>query len=401
MNRSAKPVILVLISSYLPGERAGGPVRTTSNMVEWLGDDFDFRILTSDRDLGDTIAYPEITYQSWQKVGKAHVRYLAPSDQSLWDLRQLLQLIPYDILYINGVFPALSLKVLLLHRLGLLPRRPVIVAPRGQWRPEALGLKPLKKRLFMTAARLIGLYHRLTWHASNEGEQQDIEREVGSAQARGIQVISNLPLLVSANSSTGNRSKAPGVGKLIFLSRMVDKKNFEYFLHQIMSLHGSIQLDVYGSLEDPVYWQKCKNLIMQLPDNIQVTYCGVVPFDRVLHVLSQYHLFVLPTLSENFGQVIIESLVAGCPVLISDRTPWQDLDAAGAGWVIPLENPVGWQAAIQQMVDMDQVTFAAMVEKAFAYSENYRYSHQLVKITKEWFEVIQNHHRSLANPEKK
>ena len=31
------PTILVIIDYYLPGYRTSGPVRTTSNMVEWLG----------------------------------------------------------------------------------------------------------------------------------------------------------------------------------------------------------------------------------------------------------------------------------------------------------------------------------------------------------------------------
>jgi hypothetical protein len=47
---SARPRVLVLLPTYLPGYLAGGPIRSIANMVDALGDEFEFRIVTSDRD---------------------------------------------------------------------------------------------------------------------------------------------------------------------------------------------------------------------------------------------------------------------------------------------------------------------------------------------------------------
>ena len=55
---SDKPRILVLTGCYLPGFRGGGPLRTIFNAVNSLHGDFDFHILTADRDLGDAAPYP-------------------------------------------------------------------------------------------------------------------------------------------------------------------------------------------------------------------------------------------------------------------------------------------------------------------------------------------------------
>jgi len=52
--------ILTSVGYYLPGYKAGGPIRTLANMVDKLGDDFQFKIVTADRDFDDMKPYPEI-----------------------------------------------------------------------------------------------------------------------------------------------------------------------------------------------------------------------------------------------------------------------------------------------------------------------------------------------------
>jgi hypothetical protein len=71
------PVILTFTGCYLPGYKGGGPIRTIANMVAVLKDEFDFRIVTSDHDLGDRTAYPGIQVNTWEKVAGAQVLYLS------------------------------------------------------------------------------------------------------------------------------------------------------------------------------------------------------------------------------------------------------------------------------------------------------------------------------------
>lgn len=61
-----------------------------------------------------------------------------------------------------------------LRRLGLLPLVPVILAPRGEFSPGALGLKAWKKRPYIELTRMIGLHRGITWQASSEREAGDI-----------------------------------------------------------------------------------------------------------------------------------------------------------------------------------------------------------------------------------
>ena len=49
-------------------------------------------------------------------------------------------------------------------------------------------------------------------------------------------------------------------------------------------------------------------------------------------LLARCSAFVLPTLSENFGQVVAEALAAARPVLTTKAAPWRGLVDHGAGW---------------------------------------------------------------------
>jgi glycosyltransferase involved in cell wall biosynthesis len=81
-------------------------------------------------------------------------------------------------------------------------------------------------------------------------------------------------------------------------------------------------------------------------------------------VLSKHHLFFLPTCGENFGHVILEALLAGCPVLISDQTPWRNLQAKGVGWDLPLDSVTPFQQAIHECVAMDDMEFRKVSKQA-------------------------------------
>ena len=188
----SKPTILTFVGYYLPGYKGGGPIRTLANVVDRLGDEFQFKIITADRDFGDEKPYPKIDVNGWNRIGKADVFYMSPTRRSLKDSRKLLCSTEYDILYLNSFFsPHFTIKPLLLRRLRLISDRPIIIAPRGEFSPGALGLKSLKKRVYLLVAKPFGLYRGVVWQASSEHEEDDIRRWFGS-DARLI-IAPNLP----------------------------------------------------------------------------------------------------------------------------------------------------------------------------------------------------------------
>jgi glycosyltransferase involved in cell wall biosynthesis len=124
--------------------------------------------------------------------------------------------------------------------------------------------------------------------------------------------------------------------KIIFLSRISREKNLDLALQMLMKVEACIVFDIYGPIEDASYWLKCQKMILELPPNITVRYCKIVPPSKILGTFSAYDLFLFPTGGEAYGNVIAESLIAGTQVLISKNTPWRNLEVDSLGWDIDL-----------------------------------------------------------------
>lgn len=359
--------VLICCDYYLPGYKAGGPIRTLSCMIEQLGGGYEFSILTRDRDIGDSAPYDLAGTSVNIPVGKASVTYLEPAELRIGTIRKVIATRNYDLLYVNSFFSVpFSIIPLLLRRFGLVPERPVIIAPRGEFARSALAIGRLKKRVFLLLAKVAGIYTDVTWQASSGFEASDIRRYWGR-DAR-ISVAPDIAAPAGEAPQPRRSAKLPGRLDIVFLSRISPMKHLDFALEMLKEVRGKVRLDIYGPLEDSDYWEKCQGIIKDLPPDVTVEYRGALPIEQVTVVLAGYDLFFLPTLGESFGHAIIEALSAGCPVLISDRTPWQGLVSCGAGWDVPLENPAAFRAILQECVDMNSATLHQLSVQARTYA---------------------------------
>jgi len=355
---------LTLCDYYLPGYKAGGLVRTVVNMVEQLNDAIDFSIITRDCDLGNDIAYENVCVDQWNAMGPTRVFYLSNGWRSLLRLRYLLSDTPCDVIYLNSLFsPRFTILPLLLRRLGFVPRHPFILAPRGELSLGAMAIKSPKKRLYLRTARMIGLLKGGLWQASTPFEEEDIRRWFPNAR---VQVVQDIPGKAPAPPNARD-TKLPGELNMVFLSRISRKKNLDGALRMLAGVRGHVRFDIYGPKEDPVYWKHCEQLIEHSPGHIEVRYRGTVTHEEVSRVFSRAHLFLFPTHGENYGHVIHESLLAGCPVLTSDQTPWRNLRRLGIGWDLSLAHPKAFGDALQHCVDLNEEAFLELSRAARKY----------------------------------
>jgi glycosyltransferase involved in cell wall biosynthesis len=329
-------------------------MRSVSALVQQLGDQIEFRVISRDRDSGGGPSYPDVRSGEWKPVGKARVRYLAPREITSRGLAAVVSDIGPHAVYLNSFFAPMSLKLLIARRLGALKGIPVLLAPRGELSPGALRLKALKKRSYLQLSKWTGLHANVVFHASTDRESDEIS---GAIQLGHVPRVARNPVALD-QASRPSLSKVSGAVRFVFLSRIARKKNLHLAIDLLRSLEGSVKLDIYGPVDDESYWRECRLLIDEMPTNVTITYHGAVDHDLVGSILSTHHYFIFPTASENFGHAMIEALLAGCPVITSDQTPWLGLSTRGAGWDLPLQNLDNWRRVLQQCVDMDTATYA-------------------------------------------
>ena len=366
--------ILIFTDWYLPGCKGGGAVSAISNLIELLRGEFEFHVFTRNRDNMEAQPYAGIEFDRWVPDGKATVFYA--SELSLRTIRRRIREVEPHIIYLNSFFSRLTMKTLLLRKCRLIPPSAVVLAPRGEFLPGALELKSFRKWLYRKLAFPLGLYRNLVWQASSALEEAHIRasaKRAGGVGEADIMVASDVPNLdcVASSCFAQRPPKKSGSARFVSLSRISPQKNLHFALELMGSAAGKIELDIYGPIEDPVYWEQCQEKIRKLPDHVRVNYKGVVSPNQVVQILSQYHFQILPTLGENFGYVILEAFAGACPVLISDQTPWRDLSKLGVGWDLPLNDRRRWTEAIQSYVAMDQATYELFSQRSRMYFEEW------------------------------
>jgi glycosyltransferase involved in cell wall biosynthesis len=391
------PTILTVIDYYLPSYKAGGPVRSIANAVEMLGDEFEFKVVTSDRDLGDGAPFDKIRNGQWTSVGKAQVLYLSPKEKRLFSWKRLLNTVPYDLIYLNSFFSTLSVMTLFLHRTGQIPDKPILLAARGELSQGALSLKWFKKRVYILLTKTVMFYDKIHYHASSQYELAEIVSALNIQEISAycstplVHVAIDLPRKSQGRKLESARSfKQAGSARVVFLSRVARKKNLDVALRLLATAKGKIVFDIWGPLEDSGYWKECQELIKRLPSDIVVKYKGIVHPDHVADVFSCYHLFLFPTRNENFGHVILESFSAGCLVLTSDATVWRGLEAREVGWDIPLSDMNRYSKALSDLLAMDETEFSRRSMQARNYGLGFVNDPDLVEAKRTMFLTVAN-----------
>ena len=360
--------LLFFVDYYLPGYKAGGPVTSIANLVDFLGEEANINIVTRNHDQGDNIPYRNLKSQKSVSIGKATVKYLSKKHYSFRHFLTTIHRCNPSIIYLNSAFSwHFSIKILLLKKLGLLSDVQLVMAPRGELSLAALKLKRVKKKIFLAVAKLFNLYNNVKFQAASLQEAGDIQKVFGSKVP--IFIAKDLSRLPTYQTFTAE--KRNGL-KIVFFSRISPMKNLSYVidcLSYFQSENDLISLDVYGPKEDKTYWNKCISVAKHLPDNIKINYFGELHPSEVHKTLKQYDLFFLPTLGENYGHVIYEALAAGCPILISDQTPWRDLEKLNVGWDVNLTHKKYFIEIINKLIPMEEKDFSKYRQSCLVYAK--------------------------------
>jgi len=362
-----KKKILILIDWFDPAFKAGGPIRSLVNFVSHMSKDFELFVVTSNHDLGSTEPLNGIVSDKWVDYGsKAQVLYASADTLNSNKIISIVDSIKPDHIYLNSFFSKkFALLPLWLKKNGKI-KTSMVLAPRGMLRESALAFKPFKKSVFLHLFRLAGMHRLVKFQATDEFEKDDILKQFRNAE---VGLAPNLP--GAAREIPENLLKSKGALKILFVGRIHPIKNLLYLLNCIKDLKGEVNCTIIGVNENPGYWNECSKLISDMSSNIRVNYLGEQPHERILVEIGQHHIFALPTQGENFGHAIFEALSMGRPVLISDQTPWRNLEKQKAGWDLPLNQPNGFKASLETALNWEQKEFDQWVSGSLTLAKRF------------------------------
>ena len=348
--------ILVVACRYHPAKNSGGPVVSIDSVCTLLHDRAEFYIVALDHDVGLEKRFDNIE-PGWNQRENCSVYYLSKNDLNNRVLSNLIAEVNPDFLYINSLFsypfviPALKYS----QRLGI----PVLLAPRGQLCKNAFK-KKIKKLCYLFFFKKLFGGKNVFYQYTSEEEFHSILKYLPVSRDR----LMHLPNIPNIKINPPKKSiKIKGSLRIVFLSRIHSKKNLLGAIDCLNGVDGNVEFNIYGPKEDLSYWKLCLDRIAKLPANIEVNYCGTVDYDSVFTVFSNHDIFLFPSFSENYGHVIAESLLSGCPVLISDQTPWSPFFDEGVGWAYQLDDIAGFTKTLNTLVLMDAEEYLTISNK--------------------------------------
>ncbi len=346
--------ILHVTPTYIPAWRYGGPIRSVHGLCAGLARrGHEVHVFTtpvngpddSDVLLGEPVLLDGVSV--WYFPSE-HLRRLYWSPPMAAALQTHLP--RFDIAHLHSLFnwpPGAAARSC--RRAGI----PYLVAPRGMLVKELVSRKrTLLKMLWLAWREKKTLEQAAGIHATTTLEIVDAEKfgytfppfhvvpngiEPGIAEER-----QDVP------SSFVQRICA-GPPYILFMGRVHWKKGLERLLRALALLEGA-QLVIAGNDEEG-YRPQLEALAAALGIEGRIIYTGAVDGIDKKTLLERSRVLVLPSYSENFGNVVLEAMAAGRPVVVTPEVGLADMvRETGAGLVAEGE-PVPLSVALKAFLD--------------------------------------------------
>lgn len=351
----------LIIPSFYPAVIYGGPIFSTLHTCQELAKLEDVEVYVSTTNANMTTRL-DVQTNKWIKFEENFfVKYYNDTKINKYSLSLLLgiwrDIKHADVVHVQSIFSTSTPVSLLFSRLF---KKPVLLSPRGQFGGWCLDNGSSFKQKWLDWC-IKPFAQNITWHATADQEKNEIQAIFMDAK---VEVISNgieydLFQKSSVLSKQAFMKKFAGkeldVEKIIVsMGRLQKKKGFDILIDsfvQVLQAYPQAKLFIAGQDEGEE-----KNLLrqieeLQLIDKVFLT--GAINGQEKIDFLANADLFVLPSHNENFGNVYIESLASGTPIVASKHTPWSEVEEADCGkWVNNTVNET--TEAMLEMLEKDR-----------------------------------------------
>lgn len=259
-----------------------------------------------------------VTVTYFKRLTKDHSHYSPALVKKVWK-----EVSNFDIVHIHAWWNLVSLMSC---AAALIRKVPVLLSPRGtlsaySFSNKNIGLKQVIHTVFGKT-----LLSRCAINVTSQNESEAVKALI---HPKNIAVLPNFVKL--PERQTYPEKAAFTVFKLLFFSRIEEKKGLDLLIRALATITVSFKLTIAGNGNE-TYINALKSLALENNVSDKIDWVGFQNEGK-FDLLQQHDLLVLPSNDENFGNVVIESLSVGTPVLISDKVGLAD-------YVI--ENKLGW-----------------------------------------------------------
>lgn len=339
-KRKPKLKIIQICAAYKPAYIYGGPTMSVSKLSEELANaGQDVTVLTTTANGKNELDVPKgqaqlvdgVKVYYFKRLTKDHTHF---SPALLTFLHQTIKRAkretpnPELIVHIHAWWNLVSIFSCLVARLHGVK---VILSPRGMLTSYSLSNRNSKFKdaiHFFLGKSLLKYCHI---HATSDKEKRDV---LQTAEVRSVSIVPNF---VRFPKVITHATEEHGVSyRLLFLSRIEEKKGLELLFEALSQVNIPYQLSIAGTGEIS-YVESLKALSIELNIHSKITWLGHVGNEHKFELLAQNDLMVLTSFNENFANVVIESLAMGTPVLVSEEVGLADYVLNNnLGWGVPL-----------------------------------------------------------------
>ncbi|HJW92276.1 MAG TPA: glycosyltransferase [Thermoanaerobaculia bacterium] len=311
--------ILHVVPTYLPARRYGGPIVAVHGLCRALvRRGHDVTVFTTNVD-GD--GESDVPIEQDVLLDGVRVRYFRSSFPRLYvsgGMRKALRGIDaFDVVHNHSVFlwPTAAAA-----RAATRAHVPYVITPRGMLVRELIARKSaLVKRSWIRLVERRNFAHAAAIHFTSRRELED-SREIALPLPNPVVIPNGI-----------DAPPCPVVQRdphlVLYLGRINWKKNLDRLIAAMEHVPNA-RLIIAGNDEEGL----TPKLRALAKDNVE--FAGPVYDDAKWNLLARASVLVLPSLSENFGNVILEALAMETPVVVSPNVGLaDDVAAAHAGIV--------------------------------------------------------------------